>query len=89
MATCKISILEMVSISTTSRLEQQHTNYMTVIISGTNYGGMRCLRLNQSVNRRRKRILVSRLTQKSVRILHAVDTLQNGATVTLRCLIVE
>ncbi len=35
MATCEISILETVSISSTPRLEQQHINYMTVIISGT------------------------------------------------------
>ncbi len=33
-ATRKIINLETVSISATSWLEQQHTNYMTVIISG-------------------------------------------------------
>ncbi len=32
--THEISNLETVSISATSRLEQQHTNYITVIISG-------------------------------------------------------
>ncbi len=35
MAICEISILEMVSISSTSQLEQQHINFKTVIISGT------------------------------------------------------
>ncbi len=34
---------------------------------------MCCLHSNQSVNRRRRRIPVSRLTQKSVRILHQGD----------------
>ncbi len=41
---------------------------------------MHCLRSNQSVNRRIRRIPVSRLIQKSVRILRPVDNLQNGAT---------
>ncbi len=45
---------------------------------------MRCLHSNQSVNRCRRRIPVSRLTQKSVRILHPGDNLQNGATRTQR-----
>ncbi len=42
-----------------------------------------CLHSNQSVNRRRRRIPVSRLIQRSVRILSR-DNFQNGAKLTQR-----
>ncbi len=45
---------------------------------------VRCLCSNQSVNRRIRHIPVSRLIQRSVRILRPGDNLQNGTTLTQR-----
>ncbi len=59
-------------------------NGATVTRRDTEETRMRYFHSNQSVNIHRKRILVLRLTQKSVRSLRSADILQNGATVTRR-----
>ncbi len=64
------------------RVSTEHKHHMLFCVSCTTQ--ICCFRSNQSVNKRRKRIRVVRLTQKSIRCLHSVDTLQNGAMVTRR-----